>query len=178
MNSGYPTDLETLLPLLREEIAESVNLAPEYVVITLNDEWYIPDAVSDRYVLITGFSGSLPPSPFDGGGGIWDGDPTGANFDHTVFTVVMGNRLDTDLAGHDVNRLCDTSFGSMKESRKLKRSLFNWWPVASSGQAMLVEMPRVTSWSIVTRQYKDAAGWSRVELKMGILYVQSLEAES
>ena len=175
MSSGSPTDLSELLVLLKEDIALAIDLDPAYVAVSLNEEWYIPDATSDRYVLITGFSGALQPTPFDGGGAIWDGEETGANFDRTVFTVVLGNRLDTDMAGSDMNRLTDASFGALRESKRLKKALFNWWPTRDDDRALLVEMPRVTNWSIVTRQYKDAAGWSRIELKMSILYVQKLE---
>lgn len=174
MNSGAPTDLRELLPLLAASISEAIDLDPAYVAITLNDEWWEPDAVSDRYVLITDFAGSLNAQPFDGGGGIWDGDPTGANFEATTITVILGVRLDTDLAGHDANRLIDAANGSMIEAKKLKRALFDWWPVESSGQAMLVDMPRVGSWRIVTRKYENAAGWSRIEMKYGFLYVQGL----
>lgn len=176
MNSGYPTDLRDLLLLLKEEISNKINLDPAYVAITLTDDWYVPDAVSDRYVLLTGFSGSLNPSPFDGGGAIYDGGTTGANFDHTTFSVILGSRLDTDLAGHDANRLTDATFGTMKEAQRLKRALFDWWPIADNGQAMLVDMPRATNWVISTRKYEDAAGWSRIEMKYSLLYVQELDA--
>lgn len=179
MTSGFKTDLGELLVMLKDELAIKTDTDPAYVAITLADNQFLPDATSDRYILITGFSGTMLNGPFDGGGAMWDGDPTGAMFDNSTFTIIMGNRLDTDVAGHDANRLTDASFGMLAEAQLVRRVLFNWWPVATrengDQQAMLAEMPRVTSWVISTRKYTDAAGWARISLKVNITYIQGLD---
>lgn len=167
MTNGEPTTLDELLPLLTTQVATGISLDPAYVIPTLAEDFWAPSGLSDRYVLLSNFSGVALEGWVTGGGNAalaWMAE----------LDVVLVNRLDIDSPGRDYQRLVNATLGLLPKWKTALMALSQWNPVAANGRGLLIQPARTLSFGVKNKKYPAAGGWIQIRTRLSLPFLQKL----
>jgi hypothetical protein len=163
------TTLDELIPLLVTRISTFTGITPDYIVPTLAERHFEPGGYSDKFVLISGFSGTD-----------YEGETTGAGLAakwwNAVLDVVMLCRVDLDTPGRDTQRLTSATYGLLPKWRTLLKGLDQWYPDDGGTPALglLIQPARTLGFSISERETTSTNGWVQIRTKLHMPFWQDL----